>query len=158
MLLTRQEQEQLRSLATIICDNAEYISVFATDDLAAGHYIGRVKTEPRIQNRMQIVGYSGDERVTSFTIIGGSLQTEDGREFLYGSDFPHLHLLLEVWPFALRNVRNLWGLRGFLTAQQAVRHIPHLWKVDFALRYSQEWPRLMGAGRLNVRAGRAIML
>jgi hypothetical protein len=117
VLLSREEQEHLKSLAKIVCDNKESIGYFATTDLETGRYIGPMKGNPRISTRIHIVGYNNTERVTSFTMVGNTIWTEDRQEFEYGRGFPHLHLILpQVWPFVLRSAcaRNLPGLHGSL--------------------------------------------
>jgi len=122
VLLTKEEDEYLRSLTTIVCDNPENIRVFALQDLISGQYIGPTRGVPRIGQSMRIVGYDGSERATSFTIIGNSLRTDDGHEFRYGSGFPHRHVVLsQVWPFLLRGVcaDNLSALHGSLTYSKA---------------------------------------
>ena len=128
VLLTRDEQGHLKSLATIVCDNPEYIRRFAMNDLRRGRYVGPVRGEPRISNRIHIVGYKNDERVTSFTMIGATVHTEDGYEFEYGSSVrQYLHLVLsQVWPFALRSIcaDNLSSFRGFLTEAGANKAYP----------------------------------
>ncbi len=119
VLLTREEQEHLKSLATIICENKETIRSFAMVDMATGRYIGPAKGEYSVSTRLHIVGYNNGERVTAFTIIGNIVRTEDRQEFEYDSGFPHLYLFLsQVWPFALRSIcaDNLSRLHGSLTS------------------------------------------
>ncbi len=142
VLLTREEQEHLKSLATIVCDNKESIRSFAMTDLAMGRHIGPAKGEYAISTRIHIVGYNNGERVTAFTMIGNTIRTEERQEFEYGRGFPHLHLLLaQVWPFLLRSVcaDNLPGLHGSLTsvADNQAYPAPTQW-CDAVLRHRQK--------------------
>ncbi len=142
VLLSQEEQERLKSLTTIVCDDEDDIRSFALRDLVMGRHIGPARGEPRISNRLHIVGYNNGERITSFTIIGNAIRTDDGQEFEYGSGFPHRHLILsQIWPFVLRYecADHLSGLHGSLSsaADNQAYPTPTQW-CDAVLRQRRE--------------------
>jgi hypothetical protein len=143
VLLTQEEQEHLKSLTTIVCENKESIYSFAMVDLVPGRYVGPAKGEPRISNKVHIVGYDTGERVTALTMIGNTIRTEDRQEFEYRWGFPHRHLILaQVWPFVLRSAcaDNLARLRGSLVrmVENQAYSPPTKW-CDAVLRGRQEF-------------------
>lgn len=107
-LLSPEEIKYLQSLETITTDDEDGIRALA-HDVDLGSYMGTggaISAQPIAC----FVCYDNSERLTSFTLFGPSISTEEGHWFVYDKGWPSLRILTsQIQPFHLRMdcARNL---------------------------------------------------
>lgn len=127
-LLNRNEMNLLESFTRTACKDQESIRAFAKD-LRGGCYWGPAGGgEPATREEIRINYYLPSGRMSSLSIVGEFVTTEEGHRFVYDAGFPHLHLLTpELRPFELRAAcaQNLRELYGCFPSVDGVRTYPN---------------------------------
>lgn len=110
-LMNPAEKKYLQFVKNIVVDNPGHLKAFA-NDFKKGRNSSLIDCQRSTAN---VVCYSGDERLMSFTIYNDSSIVTEGRyRFLYPNGFQSLRMLTpKIQPIELRincaaNLRNLW--------------------------------------------------
>jgi len=105
-LLSPEEIESVNSLEPIVVNHKKRINVLA-HDVEQAVYSGPVEGLPAFRGSINVVCYHNDERLTSFSMIGYGIMTQDRHWFKCDKIFaslaklaPHLESVLR--PFELR--------------------------------------------------------
>jgi len=114
-LCSPAELDYLRSLETIVADDQEHIKALARKIRLGSYY--EPKGLPGVGFAFHVVCYQNGERLTSFSILGDEIKTEDDQWFKYPKGLglvAILHALTpQIGPFQLRRscAGNLSRLR-----------------------------------------------
>jgi hypothetical protein len=100
-IFSMPEREYIRSLEVWVVKDAELIRRFA-QDIAQGTYLGQ--EQGVLPSAVGIVCYRGSDRLTSFTLDGHLMITENGGRFTYPPGLPNLAVLepAQIRPFKAR--------------------------------------------------------
>lgn len=115
-IMNPDETEFLKSMDTIIVDDKKLIKELA-HDMRLLTYEGPVRGYIPIKDRIQFICYRNEDRITSFTLIGDIIETEDGHRFEHRGlrifEFIIKTTKQQIQPFILRiecanNLHNLY--------------------------------------------------
>jgi len=115
-LFSSEERDYLRSLETIVVDDANAIEALAHEVMLA-EYLGIHPKPFRAAEFERVTGYCGSKETTSFVIWGRDMRTEDGYAYAFRDRrFASIlqKLRPEVEPFRRRKycalgLQSLWG-------------------------------------------------
>ncbi len=131
-LFSPEERGCLESLKKIVVHDRETIRRFA-QDVGAAEYQGPNNRSYGIANAAHVICYREDEQLTSFIMIGGSIQTQDGHEFQFrtnGTNWQAIHPRISQLQMRLDCAGNLRSLR---------RHLPQYFQGKKPYPASPEW-------------------
>jgi hypothetical protein len=103
-LLSPEETEYIQSLGTIIADDEKGLKIFSSV-IGSSSYIGDVNGTSRQINNIYVVCYREEEYLTSFTIRGSYIETEEKHLFKYNENllwFSLRTLTPQILPYELR--------------------------------------------------------
>lgn len=115
-LFSPEERDYLESLKKLVVHDRETIRRFA-QDVGAAEYKGPNNRSYGIANAAHVICYAEDEQLTSFIMIGGSIQTQDGHEFQFKArrtDWQAIHPRISQLRMRLACAGNLRSLRRYL--------------------------------------------